>query len=330
MKILLRLLALSLLLATLWLGWVLVVPVNLPPTGYQLLVSPKYSLHQVARVLAKDGVIRNRYVLVILARLRTQDRKVKAGLYRFEGSVSMLAILKRLNDGHPDQASVTVIEGWRFKQFRQEVERHPDIQASARSWSDTQIMQQLGLSSSQAEGMFFPTTYLFVPGSNDIALYQQAANAMQQQLNTAWETRDSDLPYSVPYDLLIMASLIEKETAHEADRGMVASVFVNRLRQGMRLQTDPTVIYGMGELYQGNISKADLRRDTPYNTYTRAGLPPTPIALPGRAALEAAAKPTPSSALYFVAKGGGRSQFSNNLEEHNQAVRKYILKKGKP
>jgi UPF0755 protein len=285
-------------------------------------------LSQVARGLEQEGVVRSRQVMVALARLQDVDRKIKAGLYRFDGQVSMLDILNRLADGHPDEASLTVIEGWTFRQFRQAIDRNPDIKHSAKGWSDEEIMRRLGFGDARPEGLFFPSTYLFSPDTEDMELYRQAFGAMQQRLEAAWAARKPELPYRTPYELLIMASLIEKETGQDADRPMVAGVFVNRLKQGMRLQTDPSVIYGMGSLYQGKIGKADLRRDTPYNTYTRAGLTPTPIALPGKAALDAAANPAVTNALYFVARGDGTSHFSATLDEHNQAVRKYILKKG--
>ena len=194
----------------------------------------------------------------------------------------MLEILNRLADGHPDEASLTVIEGWTFRQFRQAIDRNPDIKHSAKGWSDEEIMQRLGFGDAKPEGLFFPSTYLFSPDTEDVELYRQAFGAMQQRLEAAWAARKPELPYRTPYELLIMASLIEKETGQDADRPMVAGVFVNRLKQGMRLQTDPSVIYGMGSLYQGKIGKADLRRDTPYNTYTRAGLTPTPIACRAR------------------------------------------------
>ncbi|UJB32097.1 endolytic transglycosylase MltG [Chromobacterium sp. Beijing] len=328
MKTLFRLFLLCLALGCAWLVWVVLIPVGLPEAGYKLTVGPNRTLSQVARGLEQEGVVRSRQVMVALARLQGVDRKIKAGLYRFDGQASMLDILNRLADGHPDEASLTVIEGWTFRQFRQAIDRNPDIKHTAKDWSDEEIMRRLGFGDAKPEGLFFPSTYLFSPDTEDAELYRQAFGEMQQRLEAAWAARKPELPYRTPYELLIMASLIEKETGEDADRPMVAGVFVNRLKQGMRLQTDPSVIYGMGSLYQGKIGKADLRRDTPYNTYTRAGLTPTPIALPGKAALDAAANPAETKALYFVARGDGTSHFSATLDEHNQAVRKYILKKG--
>ncbi|WP_434633262.1 endolytic transglycosylase MltG [Chromobacterium sp. CV08] len=311
-----------------WLAWAALLPVELPAGGYKLLVGPNRTMKQIARTLEQDGAIRNRQLLVALARLDGADRRIKAGLYRFQGPQSMLDVLLRLSQGKPDEASLTTIEGWTFRQFRQALDRSPDIVHEARALSDAELMRRLGAPDASPEGLFFPSTYLFTPGVSDMDLYRQAFSTMQQQLAAAWAARKPELPYRTPYELLTMASLVEKETSSEADRPMVAAVFVNRLKKGMRLQTDPSVIYGMGDRYQGNIGKADLRRDTPYNTYTRAGLTPTPIAMPGKAALYAAAQPAETDALYFVARGDGSSQFSSTLEQHNQAVRKYILKKG--
>ncbi|QEL56424.1 endolytic transglycosylase MltG [Chromobacterium paludis] len=328
MKRLTGILLLLLLCAAAWLGWAVLMPVSLPDAGYKLLVGPNRTMKQIARSLEQDGAIRSQQVLVALARLSGTDRKIKAGLYRFQGPQSLLDVLLRLKEGQPDEASLTTIEGWTFRQFRQAVNRSPDLSHDAKHLSDADLMRDLGMPGASPEGLFFPSTYLFTPGASDMDLYRLAFQKMQQQLAAAWAARKPGLPYRTPYELLTMASLVEKETAREADRPMVASVFVNRLKLGMRLQTDPSVIYGMGDSYQGTIGKADLRRDTPYNTYTRAGLTPTPIALPGKAALYAAAQPAESTALYFVARGDGSSQFSSTLDEHNQAVRKYILKKG--
>ncbi|SCK06692.1 endolytic transglycosylase MltG [Vogesella sp. LIG4] len=323
-------LALLATLLALWLAWVVVVPVVPPKQPYAVTVGPNRTMSQVARALEEDGAIRNRWVMSLLSRMMGVDRRLKPGLYQFGNATAMWQYLSRFGEGHPDQSSVTIIEGWNLRQFRRALQRENDLQHDTADWSDSQILAAMGINGGVAEGLFFPSTYFYTPGSSDMAVYKQAFHALQQQLQAAWEGRAADAPYTNAYQLLIMASLVEKETASEADRGMVASVFVNRLRVGMRLQTDPSVIYGMGEQYHGSIGKADLRRDTPYNTYTRDGLPPTPIALPGRASLQAAANPTPSHALYFVAKndGSGESKFSETLDEHNAAVRQYILKKG--
>lgn len=328
MKWLIRLLLAALLLSMSWLAWVVWVPVDLPSTPYNLTVGPNRTLSQVARGLKQSGLIRNRLVMVVLARLDGTERNIKTGLYRFDAPVSMWSILQRLRDGQPDEASATVIEGWTFRQFRALLDRSPDLQHQTSGWSDSQILAAVGADVPYAEGLFFPSTYYFTPGSSDLEIYRRAYQTMQHQLDQAWQSRSADLPLTSPYQLLTLASLIEKETSREQDRDMVAAVFVNRLKQPMRLQTDPSVIYGMGAAYNGRISKADLRRDTPYNTYTRDGLTPTPISLPGEASLNAAAHPAASKALYFVARGDGSSYFSETLSEHNGAVRKFILKKG--
>jgi UPF0755 protein len=328
MKWLIRLLLAALLLFFSWLAWVVWVPVDLPSASYSLTVGPNRTLSQVVRGLKQAGLIKNRTVMIVLARLDGTERNIKTGLYRFDAPVSMWAILARLRAGQPDEASVTVIEGWNFHQFRALLDRSPDLQHQTRDWSDSQILTALSADLPNPEGLFFPSTYYFTPGSSDLEVFRRAYQTMQQQLDVAWQGRSLILPLTSPYQLLILASLVEKETARDQDREMVSAVFVNRLKQPMRLQTDPSVIYGMGDAYKGHISKADLKRDTPYNTYTRDGLTPTPIALPGTASLQAAAHPAASRALYFVARGDGSSYFSETLAEHNGAVRKYILKKG--
>jgi UPF0755 protein len=327
MKSIGRLLALALVVAVAWLVWVIAVPVELPHTPYNITVGPNRTLAQVSRALEDEGVIRNRRVMVVLARLGGYDRRLKAGLYRFNGPVSLWTILQRFAQGRPDEASVTVIEGWTFRQFREVVDQDPDLQHVTAGWSDAQILSEIGASETQAEGLFFPSTYYFNPESTDLELYQRAYRTMRQHVDAAWQQRVAGDALKSPYELLVLASLIEKETSRDEDRPLVAAVFRNRLQSGMRLQTDPSVIYGMGAAYRGRIGKADLRRDTPYNTYTRNGLTPTPISLPGKASLQAAAQPADSKVLYFVASGDGRSQFSETLQQHNSAVRKFILKK---
>lgn len=323
-----RALAALMLLLAVWLAWVVVVPVAPPANPYTVSVAANRTMSQLARTLEADGAIRSSTVMVAISRLIGSDRKLKAGLYQFSGSTAMWQYLVRFRDGHPDQGSITIIEGWTFRQFREALRREDDLKQDTANWSEERILAELGISQGKAEGLFFPSTYFYLPGSSDLEVLRRANDTLMQQLETVWQTRAADLPYQTPYELLIMASLIEKETAQESERPMVASVFVNRLKIGMRLQTDPAVIYGMGSRYQGRIGKEGLRRDTPYNTYTRGGLTPTPIALVSRAALDAAAKPAQSKALYFVARGDGTSQFSETLDEHNAAVRQFILKKG--
>ena len=221
------------------------------------------------------------------------------------------------------QTEVAFIEGWTFRQMRERLDAHPDLRHDSRGLPEREIMRLIGATQESAEGQFFPDTYLFAKQGSDLDVLRRAYRSMQRQLEREWAGRASGLPYADPYQALIMASIVEKETGRDQDRPMVAAVFVNRLRQGMLLQTDPTVIYGLGDRFDGNLRKRDLLTDTPYNTYTRSGLPPTPIAMPGLAALQSALHPAASQAIYFVARGDGSSQFSRTLEEHNQAVNRY-------
>ncbi|STZ75608.1 endolytic transglycosylase MltG [Bergeriella denitrificans] len=299
--------------------------------SYRVRVEKNQGISSVSHKLAKDDVVYSRHILLAAAYLMGVHDKLHAGTYRLPSKVSTWAVLQRLKGSRPDAVTVRIVEGMRFADMRRIINATDDIQHETRAWSDEELMRAVAPDAAEQnpEGQFFPDTYEIDAGSSDLQIYKTAYRIMQRQLKAAWDERQSGLPYRNPYELLIMASLIEKETGHAADRAHVAAVFVNRLAIGMRLQTDPTVIYGMGAAYKGRIRKADLRRDTPYNTYTRAGLTPTPIALPGKAALEAAAHPSDAKYLYFVSKmdGTGLSQFSHTLEEHNAAVRKYILKK---
>jgi UPF0755 protein len=234
-----------------------------------------------------------------------------------------LDLLDKLTRGDVTQGELVLVEGKTFRQFRVAMNEHPDLAHDSLKLTDMQILARLGAMESHPEGLFFPDTYLFNKGSSDFDVLRRAYRSMQPKLAAAWEARDRALPLKSPYELLVLASIIEKETGLPADRPQVAAVFVNRLRRGMLLQTDPTVIYGLGERFDGNLRKIDLQTDTPWNTYTRAGLPPTPIAMPGLASLQAAASPPPSDMLYFVARGDGSSKFSTSLEGHNSAVAKY-------
>ena len=235
-----------------------------------------------------------------------------------------------MSDGDVSQAGITFIEGWTFRQIREALNSSEGIEHISMELTDAQIMERIGASESNPEGLFFPDTYYFVQGMSDIDILQRAYRTMQAKLQAAWDKKTQSLPYQSPYQALIMASIIEKETAKASERPLVAKVFLNRLKIGMRLQTDPTVIYGLGQKYEGNLHKVDLQNDTPYNTYTREGLPPTPIAMPGMASIEAALNPaTQSSALYFVSKRDGSHAFSSSLEEHNRAVVRYQLEQHK-
>ncbi|UOO82676.1 endolytic transglycosylase MltG [Uruburuella testudinis] len=320
---------LLLLAAALWAG-LLFAPKHNGQT-YRMKVEKGQGISAVSRKLADDDIVYNRHALLAAAYLTGAHNQLHSGTYRLPANVSAWQILKRLRDGRPDTITVRITEGMRFSQMRNIINNTADIRHDTRGWSDEKLLQEIDADAPgrHPEGLFFPDSYEVDADSSDVQIYRLAYRTMQRRLQAAWDERQSGLPYQNPYELLIMASLIEKETGHEADRRHVAAVFVNRLSIGMRLQTDPTVIYGMGSRYQGRIRRADLQRDTPYNTYTRAGLTPTPIALPGRAALEAAAHPSTAKYLYFVSKmdGSGLSQFSHTLDEHNAAVRKYILKR---
>jgi UPF0755 protein len=223
------------------------------------------------------------------------------------------------------QTEVVIVEGKTFRELRARLDAHPDLRHDTAGLTDAEVLQRIDAAESHPEGRFFPDTYLFAKQSSDLAIYRRAYQAMQRRLASAWENRDPSVPYKDLNQALIMASIVEKETGAAADRGKVASVFVNRLNKGMLLQTDPTVIYGLGEKFDGNLRKKDLQTDTPYNTYTRPGLPPTPIALPGMASIEATLRPPKTDLYYFVARGDGSSAFSRTLEEHNRAVAKFQL-----
>ena len=298
---------------------------------YRLRIEKGQGIASASRALADKDIIHSRYVMLGTAYVLGIHDKLRSGSYKLPKTVSTWQILQRLKDGRPDTITIRIIEGMRFSQMRSIINQSPDLVHDTSKLSDAELLAKVAPDGEfrQPEGLFAPDSYEVDAGSSDLKLYQLAYQTMQRNLKSAWEERQSGLPYKNPYELLIMASIVEKETAHKDDREHVAAVFVNRLAIGMRLQTDPTVIYGMGAAYKGNIRKSDLQRDTPYNTYTRAGLPPTPISLPGKAALEAAAHPSNEKYLYFVSKmdGTGKSKFSHDLNEHNAAVREYILKK---
>lgn len=302
--------------AYLWYAPVLVAPVALS-------IKPGASVRAVARELHEKGVIVAAEPLVWLMRIAGKDGQIKAGSYEFETAATPLAVLDMLTAGEGTQIALTIVEGWTFEQMRAALAGSAQLKQTVGQLALPEALRQMGVAEAHPEGLFFPDTYHFAPGSADTAVYRRAYRAMQERLLAGWQSRDPDLPYASPYEALIMASIVEKETGQGRDRAQIASVFVNRLRLGMRLQTDPTVIYGMGAGFDGNLRKRDLEADNPYNTYVRAGLPPTPIALPGQASLEAALHPDRTRYLYFVARGDGSSQFSTNLDDHNRAVNKY-------
>jgi UPF0755 protein len=280
-----------------------------------------------AQQMASAGIPVNGFLFGVLARVTGKAAQIKAGSYELKPDTTPRRLLTQLVRGEFAQESLTIIEGWTFRQMRQAVDAAPTLKHETAKLSDKELLARVVQDGegkyATPEGLFFPDTYLFAKNASDLQIYRQAHEMMMKRLKAAWEKREANLPYTDPYQALIMASLVEKETGQKSERAMIAGVFVNRLKTGMLLQTDPTVIYGMGDKYDGKIRKKDLETDTPYNTYTRAGLPPTPIALPGVQSLAAALSPARTDALYFVSRGDGTSHFSVNLNEHNKAVNQY-------
>jgi UPF0755 protein len=280
---------------------------------------------RVAQLLVEAGVDVPTWALYAAMRLTNQHTQLKAGTYEIAPGTTPEALLDKLVRGQQALRKITFIEGWTFAQMRKALEKADHLKPSTQTLASEQIMSELGRAGVHPEGRFFPDTYTYPKNSRDIEVLKMALQAMDQKLAQAWGLRGAGLPLKSADEALILASIIEKETGQEADRKLVSGVFINRMHKNMRLQTDPTVIYGMGAAFQGRLRRVDLDTDTPYNTYTRAGLPPTPIAMPGWASLKAAVQPAQTPALYFVARGDGSSQFSATLEEHNRAVRRYIL-----
>ncbi|MDO8280629.1 MAG: endolytic transglycosylase MltG [Burkholderiaceae bacterium] len=325
-RLLLKLLVLAALVAALPIGgawWWLNRPLSLPAPTVDLSVEPGTLPRGVAQAVADAGVRVDPRLLYAWFRLSGQGRDIKAGSYELDGSITPRSLLRKLARGEESLRAVILVEGWSFRQLREALARADQIRPETRGWDAEAIMAALGRPGVHPEGRFFPDTYTYAKGSSDLAVLRRALRAMDMRLEAAWAQRQPGLPLKSPQEALILASIVEKETGKPADRAQIAGVFINRLRLGMLLQTDPTVIYGMGEAFDGNLRRKDLRADTPWNTYTRVGLPPTPIAMPGRAALMAAVQPASTPALYFVARGDGSSHFSANLEEHNRAVNKF-------
>lgn len=298
-------------------------PVAPPSVPFEFVLNQGSSLGTVARQFEQSGLIESPRLFVAFARAMGRAGKIKAGVYRIDHALSKMELLDMITQGSVSQNQVTIIEGWSFPQLRAQLDANPYIRHDTQGLTDAQILRRIGAAESHPEGLFFPDTYFVAAGSSDIELLKYAYRMLQQHLNDAWAARDANLPLSDPYQALILASIVEKETGAPADRPMIAGVFVNRLRIHMMLQTDPAVIYGLGSKFDGNLRRADLLADTPYNTYTRQGLPPTPISMPGLAALNAALHPAKTDALYFVARGDGTSKFSSSLDAHNRAVNQY-------
>jgi len=302
-------------------------PLTLPEEGLVVEVPTGGTALGLLRDLQARGVVDDLRWYRLLLRHKPALGAIKAGEYRLMPGLTPQTLLEQLVAGKTLTHAITFPEGWTFRQWRQAMDRHPALRHTLKGLTDAEVMARLGHPGVHPEGRFFPDTYLFPRGFSDLELLARAWRRMEQELADAWAQRVEGLPLKTPYEALILASIIEKETGVPEERRQIAGVFIRRLKRGMKLQTDPTVIYGMGEAYQGNIRRRDLRRDTPYNTYVRKGLPPTPICMPGREALRAAVNPAPGKSLYFVAKGDGSHHFSATLKEHNRAVRKYQLKR---
>ncbi len=288
-----------------------------------LAIEPGTLPRQVAQVTVDSGVRTDARLLYLWFRVSGQARDIKAGNYEIPPGTTPKSLLAKLVRGEEALRAVTLVEGWNIRQVRQALSKADDLKPDSQSLSDDALMLRLERPGVFPEGRFFPDTYTYSKGSSDVAVLRRALHAMDKHVESAWALRRADTPLKTKDDLLILASIVEKETGVASDRGQVAAVFTNRLKIGMPLQTDPTVIYGIGATFDGNLRKRDLQTDTPYNTYTRGGLPPTPISMPGRSALLATVQPAQSNALYFVSRGDGSSQFSSTLDEHNRAVNRY-------
>lgn len=305
-------------------------PLPITEPGYRHVIAPGTSLKRFAADLHRAGILPHPFYFGWMARFAGDSQAIKAGEYLFAPGVTPPQLLRQVVSGAVIQHAFTIVEGWTFAQLLEDL-RHDDVIAQTlNGLAPDQIMERLGYPDQHAEGRFMPDTYHFPRGTTDVDFLQRAYQTMATRLNEEWKQRDRGLPYQTPYEALIMASIIEKETALPEERSEIAGVFVRRLERGMRLQTDPTVIYGLGERFDGNLKRQDLAADSPYNTYMHAGLPPTPIALPGRAALHAALHPASGDAVYFVSRGDGSHEFSSTLEAHNKAVRRYQIDARRP
>ncbi len=326
LKLLLKLLLIVALL-TAGVGWIALRPLPHSAESVVFSIPSGASLRRAARVIESSGIDLPAWQFELLGRLLGRAAKIKTGSYEVAGQTTALQLLNKLTRGDVSEGQMVLVEGRTFREFRATLNTTPDLAHDSAGLSDAELLARIGATPlnnlASAEGLFFPDTYLFDKGSSDLHLLTRAYQAMQRQLTIAWEIRDQNIPLKNPYELLILASLIEKETGQASDRPQIAAVFINRLRMDMPLQTDPAVIYGLGEHFDGNLRRIDLQTDTLWNTYTRRGLPPTPIAMPGFAAINAAAHPPLSDKVYFVAKGDGHSVFSRTLEEHNHAVATY-------
>lgn len=306
-----------------WLVWYANQPLSAGPLPKTFSVTSGTSLDRLATELRAAGIIRSTWSFRILGRVLGKSTALKAGVYEITQPLTPVALLDKMARGDVIKAAVQFIEGWTSREIRAALRQQPLLEHPSEAMDDPALLAAIGATEGHIEGLFFPDTYFFTPRSPDIDILRRAYQAQRAKLMAEWQTRAPNLPYRTPYEALIMASIIEKETGVEDERPRIAAVFINRLNQGMRLQTDPTVIYGLGVGFDGNLRKDDLQRDTPYNSYTRNGLPPTPIAIPGAAAIHAALHPAQTNDLYFVSRGNGKHYFSSTLDEHNRAVKQY-------
>ena len=322
-KRLLLLTTLAALLGAGGLAWYARQPLQIQPLPTTVNVTPGMNLKSLSAMLEREGVIGNAQVFWLLGRVLSKGGALRAGVYTLDMPLTPLALYDTFERGEITQAIVRFIEGWNGREVRAELAAQPLLKHDSADMSETELLQAIGAEESHLEGLLFPDTYFYAPHTSDLDVLRRAYRLQHDKLLAAWEIRAPGLPYRTPYEALIMASIVEKETGAASERPRIAGVFLNRLKRGMRLQTDPTVIYGLGEHFDGNLRKTDLQTDTPYNTYTRTGLPPTPIAMPSEAAIEAALNPARTDALYFVARGDGTHVFSSTLEAHNRAVNRY-------
>ena len=303
--------------------------VALPQEPTVFLIRSGSNIKSIAQDLSMQNIINDPWLFILLAKVKGVETRVRAGEYQIESGMTADDLLEKFTQGSAIQYSFTVIEGWSFRQMLAAIAEDPVIEHTLQGKSNQEIMALIGHPELHPEGMFFPDTYRFPKGTSDLDFLQRAFQVMQNHLTREWNQRDEDLPLKSEYEALILASIIEKETGAGFERPLISGVFIRRLKKNMRLQTDPTIIYGLGEEFDGDIRFRDLKKDTPYNTYLHAGLTPTPIALPGLEAIRAALHPAKTDALYFVSKGDGTHHFSATLDEHNTAVRRYQLNKAK-
>ena len=328
MRFIIKTIRISLLCAGLALAWLIYFAnsgIQLKTETESFDIEAGSRFRGVTHQLVQQKIIQDPVSFEVLARALRVSSDVKAGIYEVKSGITPLELLDMMTSGSSTQVSITFIEGWTFAQMREELNASEKVKHMTMSETDQQILKEIGATETMPEGLFFPDTYFFTPNTSDRDVLKRAYSTMQSKVKNAWATKANGLPYRTQYEALIMASIVEKETGRAVERAQIAGVFINRLKIGMRLQTDPTVIYGLGERFDGNIHKKDLLSDTVYNTYTRDGMPPTPIAMPGLGAINAALHPAQTKALYFVGKGNGTHHFSVSLTEHNNAVIKYQL-----